>query len=294
MDQAPVNPGDALAGQELKDQYQAQTYELLGLSEAEFVAMDPLEKNKLINSAYARMYEADPEALKWAGMVGFASEKAGVGMWQASWGAMAPDCASHAIGAPTGEEIYDSLAVGNAGIFNDMYWQHLAFEQGGLEEMQRAFEDGSLTEQELAAWTALSGAKQSLADANASGDEQAIAAAEDQIWEANGLLLAKEQGFVQDLIYDDHRDAFQWASSGMNPLGIDSPVPGGTDFATYREGKEGTDDLGDLDQRMGWITDVMLPEFRAYETNDQADMQAHLDEWTEEAPVAPLPFDCLY
>src|SRR6185503_8474929 len=116
----------------------------------EFETMDPIQRNNHINAAYAKMYLSEPETYKWAGMAAMASDKAGTGMLQSYMLELAAESKpveklGHLASAPDGAEVRRLLAKGNAGIFNDMYWQHLAFQQGGVEELERGAKEGSVT-----------------------------------------------------------------------------------------------------------------------------------------------------
>ena len=300
------NPAMAAEGEEMKARYQAQAYRSLGISEEQFATMDPIARNGLINAAYARMYMSDPDTFKWAGMAAMASDKAGTGMMQTYMleaGETIPGggTVEGALGAPDGDEVRRLLAKGNAAIFNDMLWQHLAFQSGGLEEMERAAEEGSITPDQLDGWRRLSAGQSALQDARASGDPQAIAAAQQQVWGGNRQLLFAEQMFVGEQVYDESpesREAFRFLSGGMNVLGVGSPVPGGTSFNDYREGHAGTDDVGDFDQRWGWIQSNMLPEYQAFEGDTpamNAQMQGYLDrehknQWMEKSVGPALPY----
>ncbi len=269
--------------EELKQRYQLQAFGRLGVTAQQFSSMDPVERNGLINAAYARLYKSDPDAMKWAGMAAMASDEAGTGMMQ-SWllsgvEALGLGDVSRTVGAPSDEKVQELLASGNEAIFNDMAWQHLAFQQGGLEELERAAEQGSLTPEQLEGWRKIARGKAMLDEARTRGDQAAIARAQDEIWGGNRLLLRSEQKFVQDIVYDeseDSRAAFQFLSGNLNPLGVVSPVPHGTSFKEHRMLKPGRDDVGDLDQRWDWIEESMLPEYRAFEGHRER-MMARMD-----------------
>src|SRR5262245_27286231 len=54
--------------QSVRDRYQSASYATLGMTEAEFNSMDPIERNTRINAAYAQMYMDNQDTMKWAGM----------------------------------------------------------------------------------------------------------------------------------------------------------------------------------------------------------------------------------
>ena len=47
---------------------------------------------------------------------------------------------------------YNMVGRGNKAIYDDIYWQHLAYRDGGLAEMAALFEEGSLEPQLYLAW----------------------------------------------------------------------------------------------------------------------------------------------
>ena len=289
-------------GQDLKAKYQQAAWKSLGIDEKTFDTMDPIQRNGLINAAYAKMYEKDPEIYKWAGMAAMASDKAGTGMMQTymlDGASLIPGAgtASDAVGAPGGKQVRDLLAIGNGGIFNDMMWQHMAFDQGGIKEMEKAAKEGSITPEQLEGWRKLAASKDELAKAKASGDPEAIKKAQEGVWGGNATLLHAEQSYVQQAVYDKPggKEAFEFLSGPLNVMGVTSPVPGGTKFGEYRDEHRGdhpgTDSVGNFDQRWGWIETNMLPEYRNFE-GDPAKMDAemqkyikreHKNQWDEKA-----------
>jgi hypothetical protein len=281
------DPALATKGQDEKSKFQAQAFASMGIDEHTFATMDPIQRNGLINAAYAKMYKSDPETMKWAGMAAMASDKAGTGMMQTYGLSMADaipggDTARDAVGAPDGDQVRALLAKGNAGIFNDMMWQHMAFQSGGIAEMQKAFKEGSITKEQLAGWQQLAAGKDELSAAKASGDQNAIKKANDDIWGGNAGLLKEEQNFVGKQVYRDSPEAasaFKWLSgSPLNVMGVTSPIPGGTTFGEHRKGMGGGDDVGDFDQRWDWIQKDMLPEYQKFES-DPAKMNKEMDKY---------------
>ena len=295
------NPSVAEPGQDVKASYEARAYAALGLDRHEFETMDPIQRNNHINAAYAKMYLSEPETYKWAGMAAMASDKAGTGMLQSYMLELAAESKpveklGHLASAPDGAEVRRLLAKGNAGIFNDMYWQHLAFQQGGVEELERGAKEGSVTPGHLEGWRQLAAAKQARAAAEKSGDQAALSAAEKQIWAANKALLHGEQKHVQDVAYaesPESRSAFRFLSSPFNVLDVSSPIPGGTNFDDNRDWKPGSDkswvpfsdDIGDFDQRWGWVEEQMLPEYMAFEKTPA--MQERMNELVAQENTHP-------
>jgi hypothetical protein len=290
--QSVGGPGQqAVPQQSMRERYQAEAYARIGLDANSFATMDPIERNRLITGAYADMYMSNPDAMKWSGMAAYASDLVGEGMQQ-SYMLQAGDnsplgaLAMGAIGAPDGERVRELLAVGNAGVFDDLMWQHIAFQSGGIEELQRAAEAGEIPPEQLAGWMQINAGNTALTEARASGDQTAIDAANEQIWGGNNALLQYEQQvFLQNLVYDsspEARTAFEFMSSGWNVLGLNSPIPGGESFGDFqdRTGATGTPDIGDAGQRWDWIRDSMAPGYRARETGDNASMMADMQRFS--------------
>jgi hypothetical protein len=281
-----ADPALAKKGEDEKSKFQAQAFASLGIDEHTFATMDPIQRNGLINAAYAKMYKSDPEILKWAGMAAMASDKAGTGMMQtfalsAADAIPLGDTARDAVGAPDGDKVRALLAKGNAGIFNDMMWQHIAFESGGMKEMAKCLKEGSISQEQFDGWQQVAAGKADLATAKASGDPAALKAAQDEIWAGNKGLLKQEQKFVGEQVYDDSPEAhaaFKFLSGPLNVMGVTSPVPGGTTFGEHRKGMGGGDDVANFDQRWKWIEDQMLPEYQKFE-GDPAKMDKEMDKY---------------
>ena len=296
----PVQAGPDAEPQSIKDRYSSQAYAQLGLTKDQFESMDPVKRNTLITGAYAGMYENNQDTMKWAGMASFASDTVGLGMMGAPIMGQIP-------GGPDGDKVKELLAGGNAQLFQDIYWQHMAFEHGGMKELQEAAKAGDVDPVQLKAWQEIAEGKKALDEAKKGGDAAAIKAAQDQVWQGNGDLLAYEQQtFLQKLVYDsspEAREAFQKMTNltGMIPgVGMPSPIPGGDSFQEYRDdkGRTGAADVGDKDQRWDWISNSMLPSFRNLEENKHGEMMGYMDRFQANSstgipgiPQAPrLPF----
>jgi hypothetical protein len=224
-------------------------------------------RNRLISGAYAQLYLSDPETFKWAGMAGYASRKVGEGMRDAS--------ALGAVSAVDGDEMGQALEEGNKAIFDDMYWQHLAFQNGGLEELEKAAAAGQVTPEQLESWRQLKAA-----DEKRDVDPEA---AEAEVWAANKALLFHEQDAVlQDGVYDHHRQLFQDVSSAwaVDLVGFDSPIPG--DESDFEDDVEGGD-IGNLDDRWRWIDEKMLPAWQDRDANHRAETVADMEQMVDRA-----------
>jgi hypothetical protein len=250
---------------DIRDKYQQQSFEALGLRDREqFDAMDMQERNKLISGAYAGMYLADPDTYKWAGMAAYTSSKVGEGMADAG--------ALGMVSQIDGDEFGDSLEQGNKAIFDDIYWQHLAFQNGGVEELEKAAEQGTIAPAQLESWRALAAAQEARNQAMADGDDEALQAADAQVWAANkGLLRHEQEVVLQDGVYTDHAEMFEDMSSAwaVDIAGFASPIPGDdSDFEDYVE----DGNIADFDDRWRWIEDQMLPAYQDRDGNHRDEM----------------------
>jgi hypothetical protein len=223
--------------------------------------------------------------MKWAGMASFASDTVGLGMMGAGAMDLIP-------GGPDGDRLRGALAEGNGQLFQDIYWQHLAFQNGGMAELTRAAESGEVDPAQLAAWQTISQGQEALTAARASGDEDAIKAAQDTIWSGNGDLLAfEQQTFLQNLVYNsspENRETFERMTdvTSMVPgIGMPSPIPGGEGFQEYRDRTDagGDADVGNVDQRWDWISNSMLPSFRDLEENRPDEMSGYMQRFHDNA-----------
>ena len=285
-------------GASIRDTYRSRAYQQVGAESAdEFHAMDPLARNTRITGAYADMYMSDSDSMKWAGEAAYASDLVGVGI-----GATDAVDGLSGIGGPLlpgpdledgmdmagvdTERLNELLARGNAGIYEDLMWQHMAMQDGGIDMMRAAAEAGEIPEAQMEGWEAISAGRAALDEARASGDEDAIAAANDEIWRGNmSLLRYEQQEFAQQLVYDDSpesRALFDRISPGMV-----SPIPGGTSFINHRDqtGQSiGPDaDIGDVDQRWDWIENRMAHEYRDREENDNEAMMRDMRRFSANA-----------
>jgi hypothetical protein len=224
---------------------------------------DILEMNRRITAAYAEMYLRDPSKFVWAGMAAFASCDVGKGMSQAR--ALRDEAGNPLIaigavltGAPTGTELATALGKGNLGVYADIYWQHLAYAQGGIKEMRDLKDRGELLVEQLNAWELIEQGK---------------------VWEGNRQLLIYEQSVtLQKGVYDQHSKAFKNMSwlADYAPWMLKSPIPG-HDVA-FTECVPGGN-LGAFDDRWKWIDTSMLPSWKKLAQENPARVREMMDEF---------------
>ena len=224
---------------------------------------DILEGNRRITAAYAELYLRDPSKFVWAGMAAFASCDVGAGMRKAESlrdEAGNPLIAIGALltGAPTGVELLQALGKGNLGVYADIYWQHLAYLEGGIEEMRGLNQRGELSDKLLRAWELID---------------------KGQVWEGNRELLYYEQSeTLQKGVYDKHSEAFKnmsWLASYM-PSQLKSPIPGHD--VPFTECVPGGN-LGVFNDRWKWIDTSMLPAWKKLAQDDPAGVRQRMEEF---------------
>lgn len=200
----------------------------------------PIYRTRVIANNYFALYELDPTAYKWAGLAALVSCNIFVSL-EASIGQTAP---------PPFNTLPSLLTEGNLAVYTDLYWQHLAFAEGGLDELERLFALGALDESSIAAW-------RMIADGLEQDDPDAV-------WAGNTELLRREQEVVlQPIVYDGQ--AALWAILETLPAAMMSPVPGDTaifdadggDFVTFAD-------------RWVWIAEHIFPAWREFEASPNA------------------------
>jgi len=281
----------------IRDRYRARAYRQVGAEGAEdFNAMDPRIRNTRITGSYADMYMSNPDVMKWAGEAAYASDLVGVGIAATDGANSIPipglpgmDLGDGLeLGADVDTELLnDLLARGNAGIYEDLMWQHMAMQEGGIEMMRASAEAGEIPEGQMVGWEEIAAGEAALREAQASGDQDAIAAANERIWAGNHELLRFEQReFAQSLVYDSSPEAralFERISPGMV-----SPIPGGTSFVNDRDAhgeSMGDADIGNREDRWNWVDRTMSREYREREEGNNPAMMRDMRRFSANADV---------
>lgn len=185
-----------------------------------------INRNRQITTLYATMFNSNPQAFEWAGMAAFASNAAGSGMATAANANEFQKVGAQLFGIDT-STLLDYLGQGNMAIFMNMYPQLLAYQAGGLANIQTMFAQDQITFDQLEGWEEIDSGIDS-------GDEDAI-------WDGNGLLVMVEQTQTIQQVFN--KDLGLWKTLtdlSWNPLvrPIKSPIPGDTStFQGYVPGK---------------------------------------------------------
>ncbi|MFO7171274.1 MAG: DUF2515 family protein [Chloroflexota bacterium] len=221
----------------------------------ELGTLDLLRRNLHITEAYAEMYLRAPEVYKWAGMAALTSATVGRGMHLML--ALRYSGASVLIGLwpREAEVMFRQLCAGNALVFADIYWQHLAYERAGLAEIEAIAASEGLVEQLLDGWRQI--------DAGRRGGDPEL------VWRGNTLLLEYEQRQVlQPGVYDTDPALWQRIAGW-----IPSPIP--EQYETFASFSSGSD-VGVFAARWRWIVERMLPRWQELSDERRAQVDQRL------------------
>lgn len=194
------------------------------------------EPNNKITCAYASIYRENPEKFKWAGLAAIVSgiigdEMANTTIWE------------DLLGATFFAGIKQSTINGNSAVFDDLFWQHLAFQNGGIAEIEKIYCAGGIEIEIYRAWLKIA-------------QDDAI-----NIYEGNKDLLYHEQrNILQEILYTPHPVA--WSNIQNETDKVMSPVPGRND--TLVAGKR----IDVFNHRWEWLENTILPDWRIYERNE--------------------------
>jgi|GEM_PF-5318975 len=199
-----------------------------------------LVRNKRISAAYSIIYLQNPD-LNWMGLAALASDLVGQQL-----------TSLQEQGAPSlFPEQYQAIADGNKGVYDDIYWQHVAYVEGGIEAMEAAGEEGLITEMVVESWREID-----------KGTEEGL-------YQGAYLMVAYEQEFVlQPIVYADHVE-FYAASTAL--VDLNSPVPNHDVPFTGAN-------IAELDLRMDWmVNDITAEWFMMTDEQVQLVLETHIE-----------------
>jgi hypothetical protein len=214
-----------------------------------------IKRNEYVTAAYADMYLRNPALYKWAGMAALTSAAVGRGMYMML--ALRQSYLWSVLGLFGREvaEISYTLGVGNIAVFNDIYWQHMAYDRGGLDELEPIYRAGNLDPFCYEAWRKL--------DAGRRAGDQAL------IWAGNRDLLYYEQKeTLQPAVYDGAEATWKELSGW-----IASPIPGHNETI---EAFDPSANIGVFADRWRWIERRMLPAWQALSEKHPARVERRL------------------
>jgi hypothetical protein len=257
-----VIPGLATGKNETRasEKWVAQAVAAIAESEKHFNKVTrAIERNKGLNKLYAEMYLSNPAIFKWAGMAAMASKSIGEKLQILKFGTFGGFKAFNLplglVGLTTGvmNYLFDKVAEGNRAIYIDIYWQHLAYREGGINEIRKIFRQGDISLFMFRAWSLI--------------EKGRISGEEELVWEGNRMLLENEQrNAIQPVLYEGSSNRLLWqmisATDRYFGLLIKAPVPGkASSFGACVPGGN----LADFEQRWEWCVKNILPEWRKYE-----------------------------
>jgi hypothetical protein len=200
-----------------------------------------LKRNEYVTAAYAEMYLRNPAVYKWAGMAALTSAAVGRGMYMIHYLKQSRMGLMIGLFGREVATVSDMLGAGNLAVFEDIYWQHLAYERAGIAELERIARAGALDARVLHSWRQIEQGRRT--------GNQAL------IWAGNrGLLHYEQQQVLQPAVYDGDPELWK-ALSGW----ILSPIPGHTEtIESFAPGAN----IGVFDDRWEWIEQRMLPRWK--------------------------------
>lgn len=206
------------------------------------------KRNAAITGAYADMFMENPVAFKWAGMAAHASFIVGTGM---KLGRISPII---------GSEIRQMLTEGNNAVFKDIFPVYLAYQKGGMAEVNRLA--GTLSGSEFEAFRPMRDAFEKIDEGYQLYKSGKQAEGMELIWEGNADLLRHEQLTVlQNGAYNNHKFAATIASPAIyadfdDTAGIDGST------ASFYWSRHSFKSIANPTERMKWIEGELTPIWR--------------------------------
>ncbi len=216
---------------------------------------DMLKRNLRITTAYAELYLRHPDVYKWAGMAALTSATVGKAMYMMLVARYSGLGMLAGLIGRDAETIFEQLVYGNWLVFDDIYWQHLAYEQGGMPALEGIHAALPLPGDVIEGWRQI--------EAGRSENSAEL------VWQGNTMLLKYEQEQVlQPGVYEALKPLWS-VVAGWVP----SPIPGHIEmFGDYRR----AGNIGNFEDRWGWITSAMLPRYRQLADMSPARVQREL------------------
>lgn len=241
-------------------------------------------RNLEISSRYAWVYTRRPECFKWAGMAAFASYHVRLALLPFHLDAdrtgfvdLPRSVARHRRLLITD---VDTIRAINNGIFDDIFWAHLAYDtcEDGIGRLRVLLGPEPHYAGVLAGFEAIDRGRRVLEDTTASPDQRR--AAEDLIWEGNCTLLEHEQRALVQPNFEHLSCRFARLFSIGSALsfevrGLRHEASYFTSFYLYSLGRGVPTTLRArtwprmtrYDDRWRWITTSIVPRFRRLEAD---------------------------
>lgn len=227
-----------------------------------------VRRNEFVTAAYADMYLRNPAIYKWAGMAALTSAAVGRGMYMTHYLHQSRLTTLVNLFAREVAAISNTLGVGNLAVFNDIYWQHMAYENGGMAEIRRVYRAGQLNRFPYHAWQQI--------------DEGRRSAKPALVWAGNRDLLYYEQRTIlQPAVYEGNEHLWKLMSGWVL-----SPIPG--HLETIEDFAPGAN-MAIFAERWRWIEQSMLPRWQALDAQQSDLVSDQLQKWMLGGPPFSLP-----
>lgn len=218
-----------------------------------------VQRNELVTAAYAEMYLRNPNLYRWAGMAALTSASVGRGMYMMRVLQMSRLSSMIGMFGRDVVQVLELLGSGNLAVFDDIYWQHMAYEIGGIAEIERVFRAGDLDRLALLGWQQI--------DEGRRTHNSAL------IWEGNtNLLFFEQKEVLQPRVYDGNPQLWRLLGGW-----ITSPMLG--QYQTF-EAFAPHGNIGIFEERWNWIEQSMMPYWKYLVEQQPARveraLQAHL------------------
>lgn len=236
-----------------KQEWQKKSLQAAGIDRSTWQPDKGFEDNrntvKKVYDYYAHLYDQNPN-LRWAGMAKLAGGTVYGGLEDgltkkalaSKISYLPPPAGSLGQTAADEAQFVENTIVGmQQDIFLDLAWQHQAYLERGICELDAAYRRGDISQSTYEAWLDID-----------SGDNK-------RIWQGNKTLLHREQFDILDSSYKAIRN---------RPLGglderfmsrvAQSPIPGGKPFTEVVPGG----DITNFVDRWKWIDKDMLPAYQ--------------------------------
>ena len=273
----PINHIDPL-GLEGKGRpyWEDKAYERLRLDRETFKLTPPILLNRRITAAYARLYRDRPDVFLFMGMAQFGSAEAGSAMVMAykleqvealfDRDPISKDMFRSLRPLGFGRfkelrlELLDMMGTGNKEVFDDLFWHHLAWQEGGISEIKDLLKRREISEDLATGWF--------LIDAGTKKQKQSL------IFKGNVMIFKHEQyDTLQLKAFGRYPEVTRWVSPW-----IKSPFPGGRPFsAAVPRG-----DIGIFADRWKWLEDFAVEDWLRFRDQKPEELRDITEKFADE------------
>lgn len=222
-----------------------------------------------IGKTYQEFFLKDPAAFLWAGMAAFASKAVHDASRKADVLSRL-DVIPGSISREDWKNLADRMLELNVRVFHSTFWHHLAYDEGGREEIRALWMEHAVSTNIRNAWEAIDEGRR----LQAAGQ---MDRAKDLYFRANlGILLEEQESVVERGLRPRHIRTLRAITQigtmpALNHLVFPAAVPGdGETFLDYtRRENIRSPDFGSLEQRRSYYVDSVLPSFVDFVNSDE-------------------------